>query len=285
MSPVFVLALVLALLAPRLVRAQEPAPDPAAIQRGEYLARAADCLGCHTDVAHHGVPLAGGRALTTPFGVFFSPNITPDKDTGIGGWGGDDLRQSLRHGHSPLGEPYYPSHPYTSYSGITDSDVEDLASWLLSRPPVRQQSRPHQLDRPFAWRWTVSVWRLLFFAPRPFQPDPARPSQWNRGAYLVEALGHCGECHTARDRLGRLERSRALAGSPDGAEGRPVPDITPRAIGGWSAAAIAGYLATGARPDGRQAAGPMRAVIDGGTSHLTPADRQAIAIYLLDPPR
>lgn len=259
------------------------ASEDEAVARGAYLFRAANCLGCHTDRAAKGAPLAGGRALRTPFGTFYSPNITPDRETGIGAWGEDDFRRAMTHGLSPTGAPYYPVFPYPSFTRMTDADVADLWAFLRTVPAVRQNNKVHRLDPPFGWRPGLRIWRSLYFDPGPAEPPPQGSKEWRRGRYLVAALGHCGECHTPRGRLGNPLPEMEMAGSADGAEGKPVPNITPdvaTGIGDWSARDIAFYLETGFRPDGDVAGGIMAEIIETSTSHLTAADRAAIAVYL-----
>ena len=263
--------------------AAEPEPS-----RGEYVFRAAGCASCHTDVAAGGPELGGGRALDTPFGVFRTPNITPDLETGIGGWSDQDFLRALRQGVAPDGSHYFPAFPYTSYTKMTEGDALALKAYLFSRPAVAQRNQPHDLDPPFAWRFLLGGWKLLFFDPGAFEPDPAREAEWNRGAYLVTALGHCGECHTVRNVMGAPRTSKALAGTAEGPDGRSVPNITPHrdtGIGSWSESDIAGLLKTGFKPDFDNVQGAMGEAIDDGLSYLTDDDRRAIAVYLraLDP--
>ncbi|HEY5598718.1 MAG TPA: cytochrome c, partial [Kiloniellales bacterium] len=177
-----------------------------AVARGAYVFRAAGCYACHTDSKNKGAPLAGGRALVTPFGTFYTPNITPDPATGIGAWPVADLARALREGLAPDGSHFYPAFPYTSYTGMIDQDVGDLRAYLMAQPPVVQANRPHELYLPFRLRALVSVWKWLFFTPGRLAEEPTRDAAWNRGAYLVQALGHCGECHTPRDALGGLNK-------------------------------------------------------------------------------
>jgi mono/diheme cytochrome c family protein len=255
--------------------------DPVA--RGEYVFRAGGCYSCHTDVKNKGPALAGGRPLETPFGTFYTPNITPDPETGIGSWSDADFLRALKHGRSPVGAPFYPAFPYTSYSGMTDRDALDLKAYLFAQEPVHQANKPHDLAFPFSLRFTAGIWQLLFFSPQTFTPDPGRDKQWNRGAYLVRHLAHCGECHTPRNALGVLEQDRALAGTKDGPDGKPVPNITPdkaKGIGSWSTDEVVTLLKSGATPEYDYVGGAMAAVVDHGTSHLTDTDLEAIAIYV-----
>src|SRR5690606_23286716 len=178
------------------------AAEDDAVRRGEYVFNAAGCLGCHTDAKGGGKPLAGGRPLETPFGVFYAPNITPDPATGIGTWSLDDFRRALRDGEMPSGEAYYPSFPYTSLPGMSDADIADLFAYLKTREPVVRPNRAHELRFPFGWRFLMRFWRALYFESGPLEPVTDQSPEWNRGRYLVEALGHCAECHTPRNALG-----------------------------------------------------------------------------------
>ncbi|UCH73582.1 MAG: cytochrome c [Rhodospirillales bacterium] len=262
--------------------------DADAVTRGEYVFHAAGCYGCHTDVKNKGRPLAGGRALETPFGTFFGPNITRDPQHGIGAWDAADFARALRTGIAPDGRPYYPAFPYTSFTGMTDDDIADLWAYLRSVPPVARTNEAHDLNVPFGWRRLNDVWRLLYFKPMPFEPGPppggiAATDAWRRGAYLVTVLGHCGECHSPRGALGAMRRDHLLAGNRTGPEGKPVPNITThkgRGIGDWSAGDIATYLEIGMDPDGDFAGGAMAEVIEHTTGRLTPEDRAAIAVFL-----
>lgn len=261
----------------------DPAPaDPVA--RGAYVFAAGGCASCHTASGPDAKPLAGGRALKTPFGTFHTPNITPDPDTGIGRWTEADFARAMRQGLSPQGEAYYPAFPYTAYTGITDGDLSDLWAYLRSVEPVRQQNQPHELAWPFSWRSLLPGWRLLNFSEGPPLVAVGQSAEWYRGAYLVRVLGHCGECHTPRDMLGGLNWYSPFAGNPDAPDGDgSVPNITPdpdRGIGTWTDRDITYYLETGATPDGDFAGGAMVEVIENGTSKLTPADREAIVTYL-----
>lgn len=251
-------------------------------KRGEYLLRAAGCVACHTDTEHQGQPLAGGRAFATPLGVFYSPNITSHPEHGIGGWTEDDLARALTLGISPEGHHYYPVFPYTSYTRMRRDDIRALKAYLDSVPAVARANRPH--ERPwYLPRAALWFWKKLYFDPGEFTPDPDRSAAWNRGAYLVEALAHCGECHSPRNRFGAIDESLRLAGTADGPDDESVPNITPdrkTGIGGWSAADLAYYLRTGADPDGDYAGGLMGEVIDEGLNHLSEQDAEAIVAYL-----
>jgi mono/diheme cytochrome c family protein len=260
------------------------------VERGKYLIAAAGCIACHTEekILKDGGPiLAGGRPLKTPFGTFYGPNITRDAATGIGKWSDADFLRAFREGRSPAGHNYYPSFPYTSFAGATDADLLDIKAYIFSLPAVARPNTPHDLALPFRLRFGLTYWKWLFFRAAPFKPDPAKSAEWNRGAYLVLHLGHCGECHTPRNLAGGMSSSRFLAGNPDGPEGGVVPNITPDAetgLGKWSEADLVSYLKQGITPDGDFVGGAMTEVILHGTGKLTDADRKAMAVYLRSVP-
>ncbi len=256
--------------------------DQAQLDRGAYIFAAADCGACHTNVKEKGPLLAGGRPLKTPFGIFYTPNITPDPETGIGRWSDADFTRALREGVSPGDDHYFPVFPYPSFTNMTDQDILDLKAYIFSLPAVSQPNRDHEIDFPFGWRFTVWFWKQMNFTEGSFVADPARSAEWNRGAYLVEALAHCGECHTPRGWLGGVDASLAMSGTTAGPEGQKVPNITPdmdTGIGGWSPKDVVRVLRTGQLPDG-DFVGSMMGEVVNGTSKLTNADRQAIAAYL-----
>jgi mono/diheme cytochrome c family protein len=255
------------------------------VERGEYLVRAGGCFSCHT--AAGGQKLAGGRALATPFGTFYSPNITPDPDTGIGRWTDAQFLRALREGVRPDGANYFPVFPYASFTGITDSDATAIKAYLFSLPAVRLQNRPHDVAFPFSWRFLQAGWKLLFFTPGPFQPVSDRNAAYNRGAYLVTALAHCGECHTPRNLLGAMRPGQWLAGTPDGPDGQLVPNITPdpaTGIGKWEKEDVVELLRTGATPEQSKVKGAMREVVDDGLKYLSKDDLRAITDYLFAQP-
>jgi mono/diheme cytochrome c family protein len=252
-----------------------------AVQRGEYLVHAGGCASCHT--AAGGLPFAGGRALTTPFGTFYSPNITPDAETGIGRWTDAQFLRALREGRRPDGASYFPVFPYPSFTNISDADVLSIKAYLVSLKPVRQANRAHDVAMPFSWRFLQTGWRLLYFREGPFRADPSHDAPYNRGAYLVTALAHCGECHTPRNLLGAVKPSLALAGTPDGPDGQRVPNITPdraTGIGAWDSDDVVTLLKTGRTPEESAVKGAMREAVQDGLRFLTDADLQAIAVYL-----
>jgi len=254
-------------------------------ERGAYMLAAAGCVACHT-VPKDGGFLAGGRELKTDFGSFFTPNITPDPETGIGNWSNEDFIRAMKKGVSPDGGRYYPTFPYTSYTRMTRQDMLDLKAYLDTVPPVRNAVPDHDLAFPFGIRASMMGWQLLFFDDTPFEADPTQSDAWNRGAYLVNGPGHCGECHTPRNLLGVVDSGRPLAGNANGPEGDAVPNITPHSsgIGGWSEDDIVSMLEVGLLPDGDFAGGAMTDVIEESTSKLSEDDRKAIASYLLSLP-
>ena len=265
-----------------LLAASPAAADQDEIARGAYLANAADCVACHTDSAHGGQPYAGGRALATPFGTFYSPNITPDPETGIGRWSEAQFLRALRQAIRPDGRNYFPVFPYPSFTKIVDQDARAIRTYLSSLPPVHRANRPHDVAFPISWRFLQTGWKMLFFHPGPFMPEPQRSAVYNRGAYLVTALAHCGECHTPRNWLGASEQGRFLAGTASGPDGKPVPNITSdpeTGIGNWSEEDIVGVLTDGHTPNFDTVGGAMAEVVK-STSRLSEDDRRAIAIYL-----
>ena len=257
--------------------------EPADLERGAYLFAVGGCAGCHTDAAHGGALLAGGRELKTPFGTFYGPNITPDPEHGIGRWSDADFVRALREGVAPNGSNYYPVFPYAAFTRMSDADMLAIKAHIFSLPPVAQANRRHDVPFPLSWRFLLEFWKALNFTPGAFQPNPGRSAEWSRGAYLSEAVAHCAECHTPRDWFGGLERSRAYSGTRTGPEGAKVPNITPdreTGIGGWSRAQVVRVLKTGLLPDGDVIGSLMGEVVQRSTSRLSDADREAIAIYL-----
>jgi mono/diheme cytochrome c family protein len=271
-------------LSPMFASAASESDQP---RRGEYLYRAAGCGGCHT-AQKGGAEGAGGLALCTPFGVFHTPNITPDPETGIGRWREEDLSRALRHGVNPDGAHYYPAFPYASYTSMTDADVGALWAYLRTLKPVRRANTAHELPWYLRVRTALLGWKILFFTPGPFKADSDKSPLWNRGAYLVGAVTHCGECHTPRNMLGGLRRHRALAGTREqGPDGASAPNITPDSktgIGRWSEGELVEFLKTGMTPGGDFAGNAMAEVIERSTAILTPEDRRAIAVYVLSLP-
>ncbi len=253
------------------------------IKRGKYLFDAAGCAGCHTDKKGKGAFLAGGRELKTPFGVFYSPNITPDPNNGIGKWSDADFIRALRQGISPDGGHYFPVFPFPSYTGITDGDLTDIWAYIFTTTPVATPNRPHEVAAPFGWRFLLPVWKALYFTPGPFRPDPAENDEWNRGAYLVRALGHCGECHTPRNVMGAMRTDMTLAGTSQGPLGGLIPNITPdktTGIGRWPDGDLKELFQSGMLPDGDFVGSEMGEVIDQATSRMKDTDIKAMIQYL-----
>jgi mono/diheme cytochrome c family protein len=249
-------------------------------KRGAYLAKVGGCAGCHTDAKKDAVPYAGGRELKTPFGTFYGPNITPHAEAGIGRWGEADFLLALRSGVRPDGAHYFPAFPYPSFTLIRDADARDLWAYFRSLPPDGRASRPHNLSFPFSLRFLVGFWKWLYYVPGPFVADTGRTPMLNRGAYLVGALGHCGECHTPRTALGGPKRDRLLAGAAKGPEGKRVPNLTPAKLKKWDHNELREFLLGGITPDGDVAAETMGEVIRNTTSQLTPEDLVALIAYL-----
>jgi len=216
------------------------------VKRGEYLARAGDCFSCHTKQG--GTPLAGGRQVQTPFGSISSPNITPDRDTGIGNWSDDDFYRVLHDGIDRQGRYVYPVMPFDYYTNVTRDDALAIKAFLFSQPPVNAPRPPSHLEFPFNIRTSLAGWRALFFTPGDFKADPSQPAAVQRGAYLVEGLGHCGACHTPRNELGGSKPGDALGGGELQGQGWFAPNITSdvrQGIGGWSDQQLVAYLKTG----------------------------------------
>src|SRR6516162_2204156 len=262
------------------------AEDGDLVAHGAYLATAAGCADCHTDAKNGGRAYAGGRALATPFGTFYAPNITADPDAGIGRWSDAQFLNALREGVAPDGTNYFPVFPYPSFTKITDDDARAIKAYLFAQPAVRQANRAHDEAFPFSWRFLLNGWKLLFFNPGPFRPEPERGAAYNRGAYLVTALAHCGECHTPRNWFGATKPSRFLAGTPHGPDDKAVPNITPdpkTGIGKWSVDDIVTLLKDGQTPDFDFVGGAMAEVVK-NTARLTDADRRAIAVFLRSVP-
>lgn len=254
------------------------ASTPGNIARGAYLARAGDCIACHT--VRGGPEYAGGRALDTPFGRLYGPNITPDMETGIGRWSADDFWNALHNGKSIDGRLLYPAFPYTNYTKVSRADSDALYAFFRSLPPQRRPNQPHELDFPYNQQAVLAGWRLLYFKPAVFTPEPARGLEWNRGAYLVEGLGHCSACHSTRNRLGASDET--LSGGLIPTIGWYAPSLTAKGeagLGDWDQEHIVALLHTGISPRG-SATGPMAEVVARSLQHLTQSDVGAMASYL-----
>lgn len=249
------------------------------IARGEYLTKAADCVACHT--TKDGKPFAGGLAFKTPMGTLYSPNITRDKATGIGSWTDEEFLRALHEGKGKNGENLYPAFPYTSYTLLKDDDVKAIKAYLFSLPAVHQPNRENDMPFPFNQRWGLWFWNLVNFDGQHFEADSRKDAQWNQGAYFVEALGHCGECHTPRNITMGMKDSKAYAGTEiDGWTAFNITSDPHAGIGGWSQEQIVQYLRSGHVDGKAQAAGPMAEVIENSTRHLTDSDLNAMAVYL-----
>jgi mono/diheme cytochrome c family protein len=250
------------------------------VANGQTMFNIGGCSSCHA------VPnqpdrtkLGGGLALPSPFGTFHVPNISPDPNDGIGRWSEADFVTAVQKGTSPSGAHYYPAFPYTSYQRAKVEDVRDLFAYLKTLAPVAGRVRDHELPFPFNIRRTVGMWKLLFMDGKPFVADAAHSAPWNRGAYLVNGLGHCAECHSPRNFLGGIIAAQRFAGGPNPEGEGWIPNITQKALSDWSVTDFTDFLKTGDLPQGDSAGGPMARVIK-NTSQLSPEDRGAMAEYL-----
>ncbi len=241
---------------------------------------AGGCSSCH---AVPGQPdrtrLGGGLAVPSPFGTFYVPNISPDPADGIGRWTEADFVTAVVKGTSPAGAHYFPAFPYTSYQHAKLEDVRDLFAYLKTLAPVSGKARDHAVPFPFNVRRNIGIWKLLFMDGKPFIPDAAHSARWNRGAYLVNSLGHCAECHSPRNFLGGIIAAQRFAGGPNPEGEGWVPNITQKGLAEWSEKDIAYFLETGEMPDGDTAGGSMARVIR-NTSQLSTEDRSEMAEYL-----
>jgi len=252
-------------------------PNPA---NGLTVFNAGGCSSCHA------VPnqpdrtrLGGGLAIPSPFGTFYAPNISPDPNDGIGRWSEADFVTAVLKGTSPAGAHYFPAFPYPSYQRAKIEDVRDLFAYLKTLPQVAGRVRDHDVPFPFNIRRNIGIWKVLFMDGKPFMPDAARSAAWNRGAYLVNGLGHCAECHSPRNFLGGIVHAQRFAGGPDPEGEGWVPNITQKGLGEWSTKDIADFLETGQMPEGDTAGGSMARVIR-NTAQLPAEDRAAMAEYL-----
>lgn len=254
-------------------------PHKADLANGKTMFDIGGCVSCHTESKEDRTRLGGGVALGSPFGTFYTPNISSDHDDGIGRWTAAQFVTAMRDGTSPAGQHLYPAFPYTSYARMTTGDLLDLFAYLKTLPAVKGKARDHDLPFPFNIRRTLGVWKLLYLNARPFTPDASRDAQWNRGFYLVNGPGHCAECHSPRDALGGIVADQRFAGGPDPEGQGWVPNITQRGLGSWSVGDIADFLKSGMTPEFDSAGGSMAAVIR-NTSQLSDADRLAMATYI-----
>ena len=249
-------------------------------ERGKYIFDSAGCYGCHTEPG--GAPMAGGSALRTAYGTFYAPKITPDPEFGIGQWSEADFVRALREGVSPLGENYFPVFPYPAYTKMTTQDILDLRAYLKTLAPSRKPRRAHELRFPYSVRLVLTPWKWVNFQPGEFHPALDYDAQWNRGAYIVQALTHCGECHTPRNKLDGLDPRQWLSGARMPVGDLVASNLTPDKTGlaDWSAADIADALETGTLPEGGTLGGEMGEVVRNSTSKMRPDDRAAIVAYL-----
>lgn len=250
-------------------------------KHGEQVFWSGGCASCHAADKAEGdalMVLSGGRRFATEFGTFIAPNISPDPTNGIGAWSTGDLANAMLHGTSPKGEHYYPAFPYASYAQTTLQDVADLKAFIDTLPISDRANEPHQLSFPYTFRLSLGGWKFLFLNTTPAIPTALLTLIEQRGQYLVEGLGHCGECHTPRNALGGRQMSRWLAGAPNPDGKGKIPNITPAKLT-WSEADIIEYLTTGFTPEFDSAGGSMADVVT-NMSHLPPEDRAAIAAYL-----
>ena len=251
------------------------------LENGKTMFYAGGCASCHaTPDQEDKTRLGGGMALKSPFGTFYAPNISSDARDGIGGWSEADFIGAMWKGTSPDGRHYYPAFPYTSYQKMKMEDVRDLFAHLKTLPAVTGKVRDHDLPAHFKIRRMLGAWKFLFLDGEPFKPDTSKPAAWNRGAYLVNAPGHCAECHSPRNLLCGIVSKQRFAGGPDpeGGDGS-VPNITQAGLGDYSDKDIAQVLATGEMPNGDSVGGGMTAVVR-NTGQLTPEDRAAMATYV-----
>ena len=260
-----------------------PAPNADQIKRGEYLAKAADCIACHTvDPAK---PFAGGYPLATPFGTIYGPNITADKETGIGDWSDEQFVRALHEGIDDEGKRLYPAFPYASFTKLSRDDVLAIKAYLFSLPPIQQKTPANKLPFPLNQRWLMAGWNLFNFTPGELKADTAKSPEWNRGNYLVNGLAHCQECHTPRNLTMGLDLKRSFGGAQLG--GWTAFNISPdpvSGVGGWKDEELVQYLKTGVVPGKASAAGGMAEAIEHSLQYLTDDDLKAIVTYLRSVP-
>jgi mono/diheme cytochrome c family protein len=250
------------------------------VERGRYVLVTGNCQGCHTEPGDE--PFAGGRGLETPFGTIYTPNITFEPETGLGRWSRDDFWRAMHEGMAPDGSRLYPAFPYPHFARMPRDEVDALYDYLSTLPPVKKKKPDNELPWPLSWRVSLAGWQWMFFRPEPFQPDPRKSDQWNRGAYLVEGPGHCAGCHTEKNLAGADKEDRHLMGGQ--LENWAAPDIRGGANGGlahWSEDDIVEFLKTG-RNAHTAAFSIMSEVIELSTQHMVDEDLRAIAVYLKD---
>jgi mono/diheme cytochrome c family protein len=253
------------------------------VERGKYLVEAADCVACHT--SEGGKDFAGGLAIKLPFGMLYSTNITPDKDTGIGNYSDRDFLDAVQRGIRRDGARLYPAMPFTSYSYITDADALAIKAYLFSLPPVRVPAPANTLMFPFDQRWAMGFWSAFFTRDSRFEPNALRSPAWNRGAYLAEALAHCGECHTPRSLAMAVDNRQKFAGAViAGWRAFNISSDKATGLGGWRDEDVIAYLSIGHADGHGTASGPMGEAVDHSFSHLTPEDVHALVAYLRSVP-
>jgi mono/diheme cytochrome c family protein len=249
------------------------------VTRGKYLAEAADCEVCHT--TEGGQPFAGGLAFRTPFGVLYSPNITADRETGIGTWTDEDFITAVHKGIAKDGQRLYPAFPYESYTLLEDDDVRAIRAYIFSLPVARAPAPPNGMKFPYNQRWLMGIWSAFYNPDQRFQPLQNRSSEWNRGAYLVEGLGHCGDCHTPRNIAQALDNRRKFEGAvADGWRAYNITSDKVSGVGEWSDAELIEYLHAGHAVGRGSVGGPMAEVVDASLRNLLPADIRAMVAYL-----
>jgi mono/diheme cytochrome c family protein len=257
-------------------------PSPETIAHGQALVVAGDCASCHT--ADPAKPFAGGKRIDTPFGGIYAPNLTPDRDTGIGTWTDADFTRALRFGIAPDGSNYYPAFPYPYFTKMTKDDTLAIRAYLATQAPVANRVKPPELRWPFNYRFLMRAWNYLFFKPGLFEPDQFKSTAWNRGGYLVTGLGHCGACHTPKNYFGADKRELAFSGNEVGGWFAPRLDSAARSgLKSWSVEDITEYLQSG-RNAKSHADGLMAEVVVNSTSKMSDADVRAMAVYLKNLP-
>jgi mono/diheme cytochrome c family protein len=274
------------------LRSEDPLPaqaeafqsTPQLVERGRYLALAGNCAGCHT--TRGGEPYAGGMPIETPFGTVYSSNLTPDDKAGIGGWSSAHFWRAMHNGRSKDGRLLYPAFPYPSFTQVTREDSDAIYAYLRSVPPSAVANREHRLSFPYDTQAALAVWRALSFKPEPFVANAGKPAEWNRGAYLVNGLGHCIACHGSRNSLGATETKLGLSGGLIAVENWYAPSLTDpyeAGVADWPPADVVALLKNGVAPRG-SVMGPMADVVFSSTQYLSEADLTAMASYLKDLP-
>lgn len=262
-----------------------PRPDAALVARGAYLAKAGDCAACHT--ARGGFDMAGGKAVPTPFGTMYAPNLTPERETGLGNWSSDEFWRAMHHGRSKDGRLLYPAFPYPNYTYVSRPDSDALYAYFQSLAPVKQANKPHDLRFPYKLQASLALWRALYFKPALHEDDPRRSSDWNRGHYLVRGLGHCVACHASRNELGAISNDVELGGGLIPMQNWYAPSLASDQEAGvqqWPRDEVVKLLQTGVASRG-SVLGPMAEVVYRSTQYLSANDLRAIAVYLQALPR